>query len=106
MDNNLNSLLQKATSSLAVYLEKVLPSLVNDWWKEAVVNILSFQQQRRVKERRIISLISLDLAALLRVLDKNWYQISTKLNLEAGARHLKQNWGDTNLFSTKQVVAT
>ena len=106
MDNYLSSLLQKATISLAAYLEKVLPSLFNDWWNEAVVNILSFQQQRRVKERGINSLISLDLAALLRVLDKNWYQISTKLNLEAGARHLKQDWGDPNLFSTKQVVAT
>ncbi len=87
MDNNLNSLLQKATISLAAYLEKVLPSLFNDWWNEAVINILSFQQRRRVKERRINSLTSLDLASLLRVLDQNWYQISTKLNLTSEARH-------------------
>ncbi len=87
MDNNLNSLLQKATISLAAYLDKVLPSLFNDWWNEAVVNILSFQQRRRVKEPGINSLTSLDLAALLRVLDQNWYQISTKLNLTSEARH-------------------
>ena len=87
MDNNLNSLLQKATISLAAYLEKVLPSLFNDWWNETVINILSFQQRRRVKERGINSLTSLDLAALLRVLDQNWYQISTKLNLTSEARH-------------------
>ena len=87
MDNNLNSLLQKATISLAAYLEKVLPSLFNDWWNEAVINILSFQQRRWVKERGINSLTSLDLAALLRVLDQNWYQISTKLNLTSEDRH-------------------
>ena len=87
MNNNLNSLLQKATISLAAYLEKVLPSLFNDWWNEAVINILSFQQRRQVKERGINSLTSLDLAALLRVLDQNWYQISTKLNLTSEARH-------------------
>ena len=30
---------------------------------------------------------SLDLAALIRVLDQNWYQISTKLNLTSESRH-------------------
>jgi len=50
MNNNLNSLLQKATISLAAYLDKILPSLANNWWKEAVVNILSFQQRRQIKE--------------------------------------------------------
>lgn len=87
MENNLNSLLQKVTKSLAAYLDEVLPSLFNDWWNDAVLNILSFQQRRRVKERGISSLNSLDLAALLRVLDQNWYQISTKLDLTSEARH-------------------
>jgi SNF2 family N-terminal domain. len=87
MDNDLNSLLQKATISLAAYLDKVLPFLFNDWWNEAVINTLSFQQRRQVKERGINSLNSLDLAALLRVLDQNWYQISTKLDLMSETRH-------------------
>lgn len=87
MNNNLNSLLQKATISLAAYLDKILPSLFNDWWNEAVVNILSFQQRRQIKERGINSLTSLDLAALLRVFDQNWYKISTKLCLTSEARH-------------------
>jgi len=38
-------------------------------------------------QRGIESLASLDLAALLRVLDQNWYQISLKLNLTPEARH-------------------
>jgi len=87
MNYNLNNLLQKATVCLAAYLEKVLPSFFDDWWKQAVVNNLSFQQQRRIDQRNIDSLAALDLAALLRVLDQNWYQISTKLDLTSESRH-------------------
>ena len=87
MDRNLNNLLQKVTLSLAAYLEKMLPSLFEDWWEKAVVNNLSFQQRRRLEQRNIASLAALDLAALLRVLDQNWYQISTKLNLTSEERH-------------------
>jgi ATP-dependent helicase HepA len=47
MHNTFNRLLQKATISLTAFLEKVLPPLFNDWWNEAVVNNLSFQQRRR-----------------------------------------------------------
>jgi len=80
-------LLGEALKFLALFLEKVLPPLFNDWWNEAVVNILSFQQRRRVNERGIRSLTSLDRAALLRILDQNWYQISTQLDLTSEARH-------------------
>ena len=87
MENNLNILLQKATEHLSIYLERVLPSLFDNWWKDAVVDKLSFQQQRRVEQKGIVSLSSLDLAALLRVLDQNWYQFSTKMNLSPESRH-------------------
>ncbi len=87
MDYNLNNILQKVSARLAAYLEKILPSLFDDWWKQAVINNLSFQQQQRIEQRHISSLSGLDLAALLRLFDQNWYQISTKLNLPSEARH-------------------
>ncbi len=87
MENNLNILLQKTTIHLASYLEKVLPPLFDNWWIEAVVNKLSFQQQRRVKQHGNESLKSLDLAALLRLLDQNWYQLSRSLDLTSESRH-------------------
>jgi len=103
MDFNLNTQMQKTTVYLARYLEKVLPGLFDDWWNEAVVNRLSFQQQRRIQERGIDSLATLDLAALLRVLDQNWYQISTKLGLTPEARHfvkemqtVRNRWAHTD----------
>jgi len=81
------TLLNKVSNSLAIYLGQQLPTLFEDWWYEAVLNILSFQQRRRVKERGINSLTALDLAALLRVLDQNWYRISIKLKLTSESRH-------------------
>ncbi len=87
MEHNLNNLLLKVTVSLVAYLEKVLPPLFDDWWKQAVLNSLSFQQKQRIEQRKISSLSAMDLAALLRVLDQNWYQISTSLDLASEARH-------------------
>ena len=87
MGHNFNNLLRKATEVLANYLARQLPSLFDNWWKDAVVDKLSFQQQRRVEQKGIVSLSSLDLAALLRVSDQNWYQISMKMNLSPESRH-------------------
>ena len=87
MEDILHKLLRQAAEALASYLERLLPSLFNNWWKDAVLDKLSFHQQRWVKQKRITSLSSLDLAALLRVLDQNWYQISMKVNLPQEARH-------------------
>ena len=81
MKSDILSLLQKATVSLSDFLEKVLPQLFDNWWQKGVLATLSFRQQRRVERRGINSLCSLDLAALLRVLDQNWYPISS-INVE------------------------
>jgi ATP-dependent helicase HepA len=86
VQTSISRLLGEAAKQLASFLETILPSLVEDWWKQAVVNNLSYQQ-RRVEQHNIESLGSLDLAALIRVLDQNWYQISTKLNLTSESRH-------------------
>jgi len=79
--------LSDVAGQLAVFLERVLPPLIDDWWNKAIVNTLSFQQKRRLEQRNIKSLGGLDLAGLLRVLDQNWYQISTSLNLTPESRH-------------------
>ncbi len=83
----MNSLLQKSTTALAAYLDRILPLISDSWWETTVVDKLSFSQKRRIEQKGIISLSSLDLAALLRILDQNWYQISTKLNVTSEDRH-------------------
>ena len=87
MDHNIHNLLQRLSEQLAVFLDKQLPPLFDDWWNKAVVSNLSFQQKRRLEQRNITSLSGLDLSGLLRVLDRNWYQISNSLDLTSEARH-------------------
>lgn len=80
-------LMNKMAGQLAMFLGKILPDLSEEWWAKNVVNNLSFQQKQRIERNRITSLEALDLAALLRVLDQNWYPISTRLDLTSESRH-------------------
>ncbi|MBV5340807.1 MAG: DEAD/DEAH box helicase family protein [Deltaproteobacteria bacterium] len=81
------SLLSNETAeSVRSFLNSVLPEVSTDWWSSNVTPSLSFQQQRMVEEKNIVSLSGLDLAALLRILDKSWYDISAKRNLGNEAR--------------------
>lgn len=70
------SLIQRATVDLARYLSVKLPDLSPDWWQKQVLDRLSFQQQRVAQERRFTSLQQFDFAALMRILDQNWSQLS------------------------------
>ncbi|WP_281806408.1 DEAD/DEAH box helicase [Methylocystis echinoides] len=72
----MNELIRVATAELARFLGSKLPSLSTDWWRQHVVDRLSFQQQRMVQERGLQTLQQLDFAALLRVLDQSWYELS------------------------------
>lgn len=77
-----------AASDLADFLQEKLPNLSDQWWEKHVIDRLSFQQQRIVREKKVANLRELDFAALLRVLDQNWYDLSEKLALPREAR----NW--------------
>ena len=68
--------LQMATADLASYLQERLSDLSENWWDDYIYSRLSFQQQRIVGERNITSLKQLDIAALLRIFDQNWQELS------------------------------
>ena len=88
MTRNMDALLQAASSELCRFLANLLPQIGDkDWWTKQVIDKLSFQQQRFVEQRKIKDLRGLDLAALLRVLDRNWYEIGWKLTFPSDARH-------------------
>jgi ATP-dependent helicase HepA len=82
----LNDLLLASAKAFCAWLELNLPKLGSAWWSENVVERLTFQQQRLVQERRILTLAGLDLAALLRVLDQNWHEIAAIQPLPKEAR--------------------
>lgn len=80
-------LLKSATIDIAAFLGEQLPRLSADWWRRLVVERLSFQQQRMAAERGITGLKQLDLAALLRVVDQNWHELSDALRWPREGRH-------------------
>ena len=84
----MNVLIQMATVELADFLDSRLETLSSDWWQQNVVERLTFQQQRVVQEQGYTALRQLDLAALLRVLDQNWYELSNAFSLPRAGR----NW--------------
>ncbi|PKO19900.1 helicase [candidate division BRC1 bacterium HGW-BRC1-1] len=95
--------LSDVAEQLAIFIERVLPPLFDDWWNKAVLNTLSLHQKRRLEQCNITSMSGLDLAGLLRVLDQNWYQISNSLNLTSEARHfvkemqtVRNHWAHAN----------
>ena len=82
----MHELIRTATAELAAFLATHLPTLGEGWWKTHVTDRLSFQQQRIVEECGLSRLEELDFAALLRILDQNWYELSQALNLPREGR--------------------
>ena len=88
MSMKMGELLNHAAAELCQFLDKRLPTLGDeDWWVKRVVDKLSFQQQRYVEQRGISELGGLDLAALIRILDQNWYDLNWKETFPPDARH-------------------
>lgn len=76
MHESVRSLLDRTAMSLCEALAQLLPTLDGAWWEKCVVAKLSFQQRQQLEVRRISQLTQLDLAALLRVLDQNWFELA------------------------------
>lgn len=74
---DMNNLLRSFTDELRNLLNSWSPQLSAGWWERHVLDVLTYQQQARVKQLAIADLFGLDLAALLRVLDQNWYELSS-----------------------------
>jgi ATP-dependent helicase HepA len=82
------ALLNQSTPALRHFLGEVLPRVSKDWWNALVVRNLTEQQARVVRQKEVTSLDGLDLAALLRVFDASYLEISNATNLPRGTR----NW--------------
>ncbi len=82
----MHKLARTATVELAAFLARHLPTLGEAWWNTHVENCLTFQQQRIVQERGLSTLQQLDFAALLRIVDQNWYELSQAVGLPRDGR--------------------
>ena len=75
--SQVNSFLHEATLSLATWLENILPRVSPSWWEDCVMNSLSYSQREKAKNDHFTKLSDFDLAALLRIANKSWYDMRT-----------------------------
>lgn len=82
MDNSymigkMNAFMLQLSEKMSDWLGNRLPKITDDWWNDLVYNNLSQMQRDQVDIKRIADLKGLDLAALLRVFDRNWFVITS-----------------------------
>ena len=83
--------LHKMREPLAAWLTRQLSSIDKEYWRKMVLPKLSFQQTRMVESASITDLYHLDIAGLLRVFDKNWYDLEFHAHLPRQLRsYLKE----------------
>ncbi len=97
--SKMNEYLHQATGLLATWLEKMLPRVSEDWWNECVLDRLSYRQRELAIEKDFKKLSDFDLAALLRIADKNWYDMRSFAYLPTNEREcirdmqgVRNNW--------------
>ena len=77
------------TGSLADFLAEVLPEIGGqDWWRTYVIEQLTPNQARAVNALDEGDLLGLDLAALIRVTERNWPELRFKRSVSSDARAL------------------
>lgn len=77
MIGKMNTFMHQLCEKMSDWLGSRLPRLTDDWWNDLVYNNLSQFQRDQVDLKKIADLKGLDLAALLRVLDRNWFVITS-----------------------------
>lgn len=104
----MNKFLREATRLLAAWLAEKLPKIrlmgSENWWKACVLDVLTQGQQTIIRQKAIDSLEELDLAALLRVATKNWYQLCgvgwlprELLDIFRNMMGVRNNWAHTGV---------
>ena len=73
--SKMHEYLHIAAKELCAWLGKMLPRVGDDWWQVCVMDNLSFTQKKYAEENGYSKLEDLDLAAMLRVADKSWYDM-------------------------------
>ena len=76
MPPEMPDLLNSAAAAVCHALEALLPSIHSEWWPRCVAGKLTFQQRQQLERRGINRLDQLDLAALLRIVDQNWFELA------------------------------
>ena len=97
--SSINLFLHEATISLVEWLNNILPRITEDWWDDCVLPSLSYTQREVAEKKNYTKLSDFDLAALLRITNKSWYDINTVVYLTTKEREVvremisvRNNW--------------
>ena len=110
--SKMHEYLHTATKELCAWLAKMLPRVGEDWWQVCVIDNMSFVQRQYAEENGFSKLEDLDLAALLRVTDKSWYDMRSFAYLPTKDRQcvrdmmkVRNNWAHlSGAIADKDVV--
>lgn len=89
--SKINEYLHQSTGLLASWLDEKLCKICDDWWNECVLDRLSYRQREIAIEKDFKKLSDFDLAALLRITDKNWYDMRSFMYLPTSERECIRN---------------
>lgn len=103
----MNNLLRTFADELRILINNWMPQLSSDWWERYILDVLTPPQRERLKQSRINDLSGLDLAGLLRVIDQNWFELSSFLNWpKEGRNWLKEAQTVRNRWAHVTAVET
>lgn len=95
----MNSFLHESAAALVTWLEGILPRVAETWWDDCVLNSLSYSQREIANTKAFSKLSDFDLAALLRIANKSWYDMRTVAYLPSSEREViremmsvRNNW--------------
>lgn len=74
--SKMNEYMFQLSEKMGDWLSNTLPRITNNWWDDLVMNHLSVLQRETVIANNIHEIKGLDLAAILRILDRNWFVIT------------------------------
>ena len=97
--SKMNEYLYTVGKELCAWLDSTLPRVTDEWWQECVIYNLSYAQKSIAVENGYSSLDQFDLAALLRIADKSWYDMRSVVYLPTSVREcvramvkVRNNW--------------
>lgn len=112
--SKMNGYMFQLSGKIGVWLEKKLPNITDNWWQELIINNLSTLQRENVINNEIKDISGLDLAELLRVIDRNWFIITSRFfinNKERGnirkMQEVRNSWAHItpSTISKEKVLA-
>ena len=111
---NMNTFMRRLAERMSSWMGIRLPKISDKWWDKLVYRNLSPLQRDLIDSKNITELSGLDLAALLRVFDRNWFVIKDNWFMNPKYRQqikdmmkIRNDWAhlSTEELSKEKVIA-